>query len=143
MKLLDAYKGLARCNIGNGSNASFWHDCCLSHKFPHLYSFTKNIDVTVSYAGERAFLEYLFHLPLSREAYQEFLQLEDLWDDIHQLRSLEQNDSWSYIWGNGFYSSKQAYIFLIGTNQCSPQFAWIWKSSCQAKHTKKIMVASS
>ena len=62
LKLLDCYKGMARCTIGNGNSTLFWHDLwssrCLHHSFPHLYSFTRNIDVSVRHA-QYDFLEDL------------------------------------------------------------------------------------
>ena len=86
LKLVDCYKGMAKCIIGSGTSTLFWHDLwtnsCLSQRFPHLYSFAKNIDVSVRHAVQNDFLEDLIHLPLSSEAYQEFLTLEDIWDDV-------------------------------------------------------------
>ena len=138
LKLIDCYKGMAKCTIGSGTSTLFWHDLwtnsCLSHEFPHLYSFAKNIDVTVRHVIQNDFLEDLFHLPLSRETYQEFLTLEDIWDDVKQTSDLASHDVWTYIWGNEFFSSKKAYNVLIRVQYASPQFSWIWKSSCQAKH---------
>ena len=43
-------------------------------------------------------------------------------------------DTWSYIWGNEFYSSIKACKVLIGYKITPPHFSWIWKSSCQPKH---------
>ena len=146
LKLLDYYKGMARCKIGNGSSAllwqDLWHDACLKHKFPRLYSFTNNIDITVRNAVQKELLEDLFHFPLSREAYQEFIQLEEIWEDVKQTSEPVQHDVWTYIWGNDSFSSKKAYNVLIGTQQGSPQFNWIWKISCQAKHNFFLAAAS-
>ena len=114
LKLVDSYKGMAKCMIGTGASALFWHDLwsesCLSHKFPHLYSFARNLDVTVRYAAQREYLEDLFHLPLSREAYQEFLQLEEIWDLVKQNSGMARPDVWTYIWGNSLFSSKKNLI---------------------------------
>ena len=62
-------------------------------------SFTNNIDITVKHASEKEFLEDLFHLPLSREAYQLFLQMEIIWEDVKQTTELADKDTWTYIWG--------------------------------------------
>jgi hypothetical protein len=43
-------------------------------------------------------------------------------------------DSWSYIWGSSEFSVKKAYAVMSGHQYAPPQFSWIWKSSCQAKH---------
>ena len=85
LKLVDAYKGMAKCNVGNESSVFFWHDLwqrrCFNQQFPHLYSISKDVDMSVSNAIQKEFLEDIFFLPLSREAHQEFLKLEELWED--------------------------------------------------------------
>ena len=70
----------------------------------------------------------------SIEAYHEFLTLESTWDGVKQTSEFATNDVWTYIWGTEIFSTKKAYNVLIGVQHASPQFAWIWKSSCQAKH---------
>jgi hypothetical protein len=53
------------------------------------------------------------------------------------MQALEQdgsNDIWSYIWGNGNFSSQKVYRHLCGSNQVHSAFGWIWKSACQTKH---------
>jgi hypothetical protein len=50
--------------------------------------------------------------------FQDFL-LEIVWDENGQ-------DSWTFSWGNANYSSKKAYNVLIGTEQASPLFQWLW-----------------
>ena len=46
LKLIDNYKSMARCSIGDGKTALFWsdlwHSACLIQSFPHLYSFAKD-----------------------------------------------------------------------------------------------------
>jgi hypothetical protein len=45
LKLLESYKALARCNLGDGKSVLFWgdlwNDQCLHQKFPHLITFAK------------------------------------------------------------------------------------------------------
>jgi hypothetical protein len=55
------------------------------------------------------FLEDLFHLPLSREAYNEFQEMEILCTQIDEKMQSENMDVWSYIWGNNVFTVKQAY----------------------------------
>jgi hypothetical protein len=49
LKLLDSYKALARCNLGDGKSMFFWgdlwNDQCLHQKFPHLITFAKKNSV--------------------------------------------------------------------------------------------------
>jgi hypothetical protein len=98
--------------------------------FPHLYSFAKQKDIIVASVLALDESHELFHLQLSEEAYDQFCELHVI------LQSFPTNggkDSWSYIWGNGEYSSRKAYKHLIGTQTIHPTFGWIWKSKCQMK----------
>jgi hypothetical protein len=104
------------------------------HKYPHLLTFSKNTDLSVQQVIETEFLEDLFHLPLSQQAFSEFESLENLCDTT--MRTIQQGniDQWSYIWGNKDFTTKQAYKALIGVQVVPQHFKWIWKSSCQARH---------
>jgi hypothetical protein len=52
IKLIDLYKGIARCNLGDGRSALFWtdlwHDSCLHQNFPHLVTYAIRTDYLVS-----------------------------------------------------------------------------------------------
>ena len=80
LKLLDLFKPMAICNVGDGKSTLFWndqwHSTCLFQGMPHLFSFTKNTLLSVQEAINLEYLEDLFHLPLSTQAYEEFQQLE-------------------------------------------------------------------
>jgi hypothetical protein len=80
LKLLDIYKGMAKCIVGNGKTMNFWIDLweqnCLYQRFPHLFTFAKHTDWNVEKVINTEFLEDLFHLPLSQQAYEEFQNLE-------------------------------------------------------------------
>jgi hypothetical protein len=52
---------------------------------------------------------------------------------LQSLPDDEQNDMWSFIWGNGMYSVGKAYHHLIGHEYAHPAFKWIWRSCCQMK----------
>ena len=82
LKLIDNFKSLARCHIGDGKSAFFWsdlwHSACLQDMFPHLFSFVKNRNSTVHTIIHTEFLEDLFHLPLTVQAFQEFEAMEDI-----------------------------------------------------------------
>jgi hypothetical protein len=80
------------------------------------------------------YLEDLFHLPLSQEAFLEFEDLEELCLLTSQAIQGGYNDSWSYIWGSSTFTTKQAYKALIGHQIAPPHLNWIWKSSCQGRH---------
>lgn len=69
LKLVDMYKSMARCNIGDGKSVylwtDLWHSNCLQQIFPHLFSFAKNTLISVHEATQVEYLEDLFYLPLS------------------------------------------------------------------------------
>jgi hypothetical protein len=138
LKLLDLYKGMARCKTGNGSTAFFWtdlwQDACLHQKFPHLVTYAKDFSITVKDAASQEFLQDLFHLPLSHQAYEEFIQMEEICSNTEISIQHGNLDSWSYIWGSDTFSTKKAYLLMNGEQQTPPHFSWIWKSSCQARH---------
>jgi hypothetical protein len=83
LKLVDLYKGMGKCVIGDGKTPYFWIDMwhdneCLHQKFHHLVSFAKNTDLTVQSVIHTEYLEDLFILPLSQQAFQEFEQVETI-----------------------------------------------------------------
>jgi len=75
---------------------------------------------------------YHFFLPLSMQASE---QLSDLQDIIQQGNyGNEQKDQWTYNWGSSNYSSKKAYKEIVGSQQASPLFNWLWSASNLGKH---------
>jgi hypothetical protein len=138
LKLIYNYKSMARCNLGNGQTAFFWidlwNDSCLRHQLPYLASYAKRNDQTVHQVVHMEFLECLFHLPYSQEAFQEFQMPENICHNA-VIKIQEGNQyQWSYIWGNNSFSSQNAYKVLIGFKPAPQIFTWLWKSSCQPKH---------
>ena len=128
LKLIQNFKGMARCQIGSGMSVYFWHDSCLNLQFPRLFSFAKNPQISVSSAAQLEYFEDMFNLPLSNQAFQEFLQLEILWESLQQRIQLGSHDSWSYIWGSDKFSASKAYHMMLGKKDCPPHFSWIWNT---------------
>jgi hypothetical protein len=81
LRLNVLYRGLAKCSLGKGSTVKFWedlwHDVVLAQMFPRLFSFARNPAISVQQFLEEEDLDSLFALPLSPEAYDEPLQLQD------------------------------------------------------------------
>jgi hypothetical protein len=50
----------------------------MHQRFPHLISFARQIDLIVGRVVNTKFLEDLFYLPLSHQAYEEFQILEEV-----------------------------------------------------------------
>jgi hypothetical protein len=46
-----------------------------------------------------------------------------------------EKDRWRCIWNSTKYSSQKAYLQIIGINDASPIFRWMWKSCVMGKHT--------
>jgi hypothetical protein len=68
---------------------------------------------------------YLFHLPLSEEAYAQMLPL-DLRVNNQQVTT--EDDVWTYIWGNPHFSSQKSYKHLVGHAELHPTYKWLWHS---------------
>jgi hypothetical protein len=61
-------------------------------------------------------------------------QLAELVNSIEEWnREANEKDQWTYIWGFGIYTSKQAYVSIIGQSTAPAPFQWLWKSCCQGK----------
>jgi hypothetical protein len=139
LKLIDQYKCMGKCVLGDGKSAHFWtnmwhDDVCLHQKFHRLVTFAKNTELSIHLVIHTEYLEDLFHLPFSQQAFQEFEQLENLCEVALQRVQEGDFDKWKYIWGNFSFTSRKAYKVLIGYQPTIPHFTWIWKTSCQARH---------
>ena len=99
IKLLDSYKGLAKCNIGDGKSVflwtDLWHNSCLYQRMPHLVTYAKKYDTTVHDVVNQEALEDLFHLPLSQQAFNEFQELQILCQENRDQMLRGEQDSWS------------------------------------------------
>ena len=112
---------MARCNLGDGKSALFWEDLWHSNlmrrNFPHLFSFVINPQASVHQVVNEVYIEDLFHLALTTQAHEEFIGMENLCLEMRQSNYFTMTDRWSYIWGNGIFSSSKAYSILIGHKQ--------------------------
>jgi hypothetical protein len=91
LKLCEAYRGVAMCKIGDGSSVLFWTDVWndqrLCQKFPRLFSYANNKNVSVAQFLMHNQIEAQFHIPLSVQAFQEYNELQQI---IQHLQVLEQ-----------------------------------------------------
>jgi hypothetical protein len=98
-KLVDTYKSMTRCNLGDGKSALFWTDLwqdrCLHKKFQHLYSFAKNKDIFVQEAVNFEYMEDMFHLPLSQQAYEEFQIVENICEST--IQTFQEGNQFLYM----------------------------------------------
>jgi hypothetical protein len=102
LRLLSSFKGIAKTDFGNGDTILFWHDLWNGHvlkvSFPHLHSFAKSDIITLSSVLHMESFQEHFNLPLSEIAFDQFCELTVM---LQILTEDDQNDKWSYIWGNG------------------------------------------
>jgi hypothetical protein len=141
---------MEKCNLGNGKSVllwkDLWKDICLDQQFPHLVTFAKDVDITVSRAVLHRNYQDLFYLPLSQEAFNEFMEFEIICGQAELCIGSHEPDTWTYIWRSNEFSVTKAYQGLAGVQPCPPQFKWIWDNCCQQKHkvsTKFFMVTPS
>jgi len=68
LRLSVFYRGIARCQIGDGASVLFWEDLwsseVLALKYPYLFSFVRNTSLSVKNVMETEDLDTLFTLPL-------------------------------------------------------------------------------
>jgi hypothetical protein len=76
MKLVDLFRGIASCKIGDGSTVLFWmdvwNDHLLHNEFPRLLSFAENKKISVAQFLSNNNIELKFHLPLCISRIPEF-----------------------------------------------------------------------
>jgi hypothetical protein len=94
--------------------------------FPRLFSFSLDDKLSV-----RDFLltpnkSELFELPLSQQAYQELIALEDVLAQCQVHDDI--SDSWSTVWKGGVFSSKLYYKHCFSFLPDVGIFKWIWRS---------------
>ena len=134
--LVDAYRSITRCEVGSGHTILFWNDLwkskLLSALFPRLYSFARDKMISVNEFMVASEWLQNFHLPLSIEAHDEFIQLQL---DLHDTTLLsEGNDAWICTLGKGVYKPSLAYKENFKHLETHAPSCWLWKSRCQSKH---------
>jgi hypothetical protein len=70
-----------------------------------------------------------FHLPLSSQAYDEFLILQGWMGELDLLQ--EGSNEWKCTYGD--YKPHKYYLSLFDHIQVQSQYLWIWKSRCTMK----------
>jgi hypothetical protein len=127
LKLCDIFRGIATCKVGDDSTVLFWSDVwndhLLQNKYPRLYSFAKNKQITVAQFLLNNQIESQFYLPLSVQDFQEYQDLQQL---IQQLQIEPENkDSWHNIWGNSNFTASRFYHLPFKNLHPPHHFIWI------------------
>jgi hypothetical protein len=107
------FRGIAHCQLGDGSSFLFWKDLWLdsinSDSSPRAFSFTLNEDISVKDFLLAPSLSDSFWLPLSPQAMEEVRTLQLNTADIFLSND---KDTWSYPWGN-IYTPSQLYEYCF------------------------------
>jgi hypothetical protein len=135
MSLSNHFFMMAACTAREGHTLYFWRDTwnakVLQWKFPQLYSFILNENISLKAFRDREIQNH-FWRPLSLQASPQMTDLQGLLNQIQT--NPNKADKWSYIWNSDDFISKKAYLQIIGINDASPIFKWMWKSSIMGKH---------
>ena len=96
-----------------------------------LMSYAKDSLLSDQEALNTTELTDLFNLPLSAQAYDELMLLDDI---LQNHRSDLAKDCWNWKSGNmGKYTAKKFYTMVHAPIQSNPLLNWIWKSCCILK----------
>jgi hypothetical protein len=110
---------VAACTVGDGTSVLFWSDVWNGHllqqKFPRLFSFAKNKNISVAQLLLNNHLEMQFHLPLLEQAFLEYQELQVIISSS-QVDD-EAKDSWHYAWGNSTFTSSRFYHYHFNSFQ--------------------------
>jgi hypothetical protein len=136
LKLAPLYRGIARCQVKDGTSVLFWKDpwidSVVHEDFHRAFSYCRNEDISVQDFITAPTLSDNFYLPLSPKAFDEIREMRNR---VHNLDlDSQQHDLWSYILGNSNFSPSKYYNFCFREIEPHPSFNWIWK----AKNTAKL-----
>jgi hypothetical protein len=125
------FRGIAKCEVGDGTTACFWNDIwmdgILASKFPRLASFVKNDGTSIFNVMQAEDLDTIFMLPLSDEALEELEALQGQLQEIEYDQ--ERGDKWKPVWGSK-YTSRKYYNHVFSNFEAHPIYNIIWKSRC-------------
>lgn len=136
-KLMYDFRAVAKPDVRSGETVLFWADewdvgnsrIPLQQRFPRLFSFVKDAKISVRDMVLLLDRTEEFHLPLSSQAYDEFLILQGWMGEMDLLQ--EGSDEWKCAYGD--YKPHKYYLSLFDHIQVQPQYLWIWKSRCTMK----------
>jgi hypothetical protein len=135
LKMLRTFKILAECDFIQGNSIFLWKDRWAAHTlketWPHLYSFCKDEDISISQALPAHDMTDLFHLPLSEEALLQFQLFQAM---LLNLELAAGFDVWT-VFGN-FVATKasRVYKYLMDLGDTIRALKWMRKGCCQQKH---------
>jgi hypothetical protein len=118
LSLVQNFKGLASPIIGNGRTIFFWDDLwnkgIPAQQYPELFSFACNSKLSIKEAKQKEHLFEIFQLPLSEQAYEQYLELNE---SCEQINIINAKDNWEFIWGSKIFSKKRLSGILWGISR--------------------------
>jgi hypothetical protein len=105
-------------------------DTPLCDKFPELFSYSMNKNITLRQAKMAPLIEDLFHLPLSAPAYMQMLTLVTM---LHNMELSDMPDKWVCANNADKYSSQKIYKIIHKLLEVPDTFALVWKTKYQPK----------
>jgi hypothetical protein len=136
LRLHTQYRGVAICTPNKGDTVSLWDDLILdvihSQKFPNLFEFAKDPAISLWQIGTVDSLISCFRIPMTRQAYNELLELQEELLCMQPIMS-DAKDCWSFIWGHQNYSSSKYYHYQFASIVPPRAVIWIWKARCVPK----------
>jgi hypothetical protein len=135
LKSVDTYKDMASCTLQNGRSILFWTDKwgqeILAQKWQFLFTYVKNVSHSVWDVFNTPNTVELFHLPLSVQAMEEYIDLLDLVLTTHLS---QDKDNWTFAENGTGYKVSSAYMPLTKHDPVISAIKWLWKSCRQDKH---------
>lgn len=99
-------------------------------KYHSLYGFAKNPVLSLKSVKEIDNMVDLFRIPMTREAYNELLSLEEDLLDHRSDNTKDEKHVQSFIWGHQDYCVKKYYNHQFHSIQPLMPILWMWKSKC-------------
>lgn len=139
---LEAAGSIQECILGSNKcwgHSSFLSGCwklgnfvaSLQSRFPRLFSYAKDPWVTVKEAFNSQEISKMFHLPLSEQAYAEYLTVQTLMTTHNRI--MDAKDIWFWQGTCSAYKPKTFYSLMHSSLSFNPLLLWIWKSACTMK----------
>jgi hypothetical protein len=104
LSLVQNFKGLAAPTIGNGRTILFWDDLwnkgIPAQQYPELFSFACNSKLSIKETKQKEHLFEIFQPPLSAQAYEQYLELNEAWG---QITVTNAKDIWKFIGVQRFF----------------------------------------
>ena len=135
--LMDIYHGITTCIPAAGDTILLWKDVWrderpLMDTHEHLFSYTKNEDISLAQYYNDIGHEDNFLLPLSMEARSELGNLQEIMEGIN-LEAMG-TDEWILCWGDVDFKPQKFYKYMFRNVLTPTCITSIWKSKCIMRH---------